>query len=165
MCILSLILGLSRALPFRTRVENVAFFPLLLPTFSVMPVDNLVASLSTLDLKNEESVTALGRDLDEFAKLLANSPQERYERRLSLTSLGPYCLFRVDAGRKKELWDGLYRLWQTLTRRCLEASQPDQSDITLLCSMARFTRNLVAGIPENQVAALSVLLPCCIVVS
>ncbi|KIM34276.1 hypothetical protein M408DRAFT_19203 [Serendipita vermifera MAFF 305830] len=99
----------------------------------------LVASLSTLDFQNEETVATLIRELDDAAKLLAKDPGER-----------------VNIGKGKELWDGLYRLWPRVAQRCLEASQPGQLDVELLCSTARFTRNLVAGTPTNQAAAFRV---------
>jgi hypothetical protein len=78
---------------------------------------------------------------------------------IKLTTGIHYCAYetiRINVGAQEGLWEGLYRLWRTLTQRCLDAPHPAQHDLDVLSLTARFTRNLVAGVPENQVAALLV---------
>jgi hypothetical protein len=63
----------------------------------------------------------------------------------------------VDGKPSSTLWNQLEQTWATVADRCFEDQEPLQADISLLFSLARFTRNAVAGVPQNQVEALSVL--------
>jgi hypothetical protein len=130
-----------------------------------MSVHNLTASLSSLDFDNEESVVTLKYGLYHVAGALATSTEERrvvlsgrWEPiKLTIGLRTNVCnTTRISVGAQEGFWDGLYRLWRTLTQRCLDAPHPAQHDLDVLSLAARFTRNLVAGVPANQVAALSV---------
>ncbi|KAG6850778.1 hypothetical protein H0H93_008816 [Arthromyces matolae] len=70
---------------------------------------------------------------------------------------------RVALGSHASLWTDLRKLWRDLTRAQLTfwdvdddeigASNKDEDLRTVCGSLAKFTRNLVAGVPENQVKA------------
>ena len=72
---------------------------------------------------------------------------------------------RTDAGADPRLWADLRKLWRDLTRMQLSFWDNDDSDDeddegsgsghedslrAISTSLAKFTRNLVAGVPENQ---------------
>ncbi|KAF9074916.1 spinocerebellar ataxia type 10 protein domain-containing protein [Rhodocollybia butyracea] len=55
----------------------------------------------------------------------------------------------------QDIWEDIHNLWQDLANAQVTASASDDSasehSLRVLCvSLARFTRNLVAGVPENQ---------------
>ena len=52
------------------------------------------------------------------------------------------------------LWERLDFAWKTFTQRITKAKDVKDEDIETLLSVARFTRNLVAGVAENQEEAL-----------
>ncbi|KAG6891267.1 hypothetical protein C0995_008519 [Termitomyces sp. Mi166 len=71
---------------------------------------------------------------------------------------------RAALGTHASLWTDLRKLWRDLTRAQLtfwdvddeetnQLSNKDQDLRTVCGSLAKFTRNLVAGVPENQVRA------------
>jgi ataxin-10 len=66
-------------------------------------------------------------------------------------------------GEDSTLWVDLRRLWRDLARTQLtfwdgdddDTSLNHEKDMRVLCgSLAKFTRNLVAGVPQNQAKAL-----------
>lgn len=79
------------------------------------------------------------------------------------------CAHRQDAGADLKLWLDLRKLWRDLTRAQFSFWDNDDSDddaaggsgsggaprgLRELCAMlAKFTRNLVAGVPANQLRA------------
>ncbi|PPR03220.1 hypothetical protein CVT26_008068 [Gymnopilus dilepis] len=80
-------------------------------------------------------------------------------------SLAQSDVVRTDAGADPRLWADLRKLWRDLTRMQLSFWDNDDSDDednegsgsghedslrAISTSLAKFTRNLVAGVPENQ---------------
>lgn len=53
------------------------------------------------------------------------------------------------------LWQRLDLAWKTFTERVTKAEHLESGDIQTLLTLARFTRNLVAGVAENQVEAFN----------
>ncbi|KAF8909342.1 spinocerebellar ataxia type 10 protein domain-containing protein [Gymnopilus junonius] len=83
-------------------------------------------------------------------------------------SLAQSDVVRTDAGADPRLWADLRKLWRDLTRMQLSFWDNDDSDedddqhrgnqqqngLRAVCmSLAKFTRNLVAGVPDNQLRA------------
>lgn len=73
---------------------------------------------------------------------------------------------RRQAGEDLKLWTDLRKLWRDLARTQLsfwdnddssdeEREEEDENDLLrVVCTkLAKFTRNLVAGVPENQLRA------------
>ena len=72
--------------------------------------------------------------------------------------------YRRQAGEDLKLWIDLRKLWRDLARTQLSFWDNDDSDdeeednenysLRAVCAkLAKFTRNLVAGVPENQLKA------------
>lgn len=104
--------------------------------------------LSTYDINSELSTSPLISALDAVAHDLTRKLQKRTE-----------------LGSDPSLWPELRRLWKDLARAHLsfwDDSETDEAEDqskrqlhlrNLSISVARFTRNLVAGVPDNQVQA------------
>ncbi|KDR80569.1 hypothetical protein GALMADRAFT_135707 [Galerina marginata CBS 339.88] len=83
---------------------------------------------------------------------------------LTAQSLAQSDLIRTEAGADPRFWSDLRKLWRDLTRMQLSFWDIDDSDdedgdgendhessLRSVCmALAKFTRNLVAGVPENQ---------------
>ncbi|KAJ6624949.1 spinocerebellar ataxia type 10 protein domain-containing protein [Mycena sp. CBHHK59/15] len=105
---------------------------------------------ASLDVNSHASVTSLTTILEPITAKLAQSKRQR--QRL---------------GENDALWTDLRKLWRDLSRAHLTFWDNDDSDEddgevdkrrqhgfrTLCASLTRFTRNLVAGVPENQMRA------------
>ncbi|TFK39966.1 spinocerebellar ataxia type 10 protein domain-containing protein [Crucibulum laeve] len=102
---------------------------------------------SGFDIKGKRSITALANTLEHLAQELAQSGQ-----------------VRTVVGSEPAVWTDLRKLWRDLSRTQLTFWDGDdseneegvrhnnkQADLTTFCiALAKFTRNLVAGISENQ---------------
>ncbi|KAH7890707.1 spinocerebellar ataxia type 10 protein domain-containing protein [Phlebopus sp. FC_14] len=89
---------------------------------------------SFLNGKNgKESVPSLTRTLDTIANDLAKD--EGLRTRMGIDS--------------PSIWPSLRQLWKFLVEQ-VTAHEDDISTRTLVVSLCRFTRNLVAGVPQNQ---------------
>ncbi|KAF8631860.1 hypothetical protein AX15_002130 [Amanita polypyramis BW_CC] len=108
-------------------------------------LEHLRNACSAYDINSELSISSLTDTLNTVSGELAQSRQRR-----------------EDLGSSPALWSDLRKLWRDLASaqltfwEDLDGSQTeDQSDRqirlrTLCLSTARFTRNLVAGVPHNQ---------------
>ncbi|KAF8727186.1 hypothetical protein AX14_007502 [Amanita brunnescens Koide BX004] len=106
---------------------------------SVPPIALVMASF---DINSDAAVVSLTSVLDTTSGQLARSKQRREE-----------------LGLDPSLWSDLQKLWKGLVRTQLtfwDDSEGDEADVqqprlkNLCLSVARFTRNLVAGVPHNQ---------------
>ncbi|KAF5316523.1 hypothetical protein D9619_006383 [Psilocybe cf. subviscida] len=108
------------------------------------------------DIKNQRKVADLTRTLDATAQALV-----------------PSIAIRTEAGQILKLWPDLRKLWRDLARKQLsfwdnEDSDEEEQDtneyavkeeketdvLRAMCgALAKFTRNLVAGVPNNQLRA------------
>ncbi|KAJ7493437.1 spinocerebellar ataxia type 10 protein domain-containing protein [Mycena galericulata] len=106
---------------------------------------------ATFDVNSNASVTAVAAILEPITAKLAQS-KDRRER----------------LGENDALWTGLRKLWRDLSRAQLtfwdnddsedetggQAEKQKESGLRILSAgLARFTRNLVAGVPRNQMKA------------
>ena len=122
-----------------------------------------------LDLRDTASLSSLSSTLDAISTPLANDVDLRYDHSLPLH----FCVLtrplphRASFGSNPSIYPTLRKLWHDLTHVQLtfwadegdddedgEASPEDseqQRAVKGAClSLARFTRNLVAAVPENQ---------------
>ncbi|KAJ3571925.1 hypothetical protein NP233_g3434 [Leucocoprinus birnbaumii] len=101
---------------------------------------------SELDIKNPDSILSFSQALDKISPELARSDQAR-----------------VTLGLDATIWRPLDKVWKDLARGHSTFWEADESDdegdgkspkqfalATLCASVAKFTRNLVAGVPDNQ---------------
>lgn len=118
------------------------------------------------DMGKVSSLTAI---LDAGAQELQKEPARCVLDHLfsDESSTEPTSEFRKNLGADQALWVDLRKLWKDLARSKLtfwdndddeeeaEASLDQESRyVRSLCqAVAKFTRNLVAGVPENQVRA------------
>ncbi|KAJ7623465.1 spinocerebellar ataxia type 10 protein domain-containing protein [Roridomyces roridus] len=105
---------------------------------------------AALDINSYSSTKALVAVLEPITAQLARSKQEREQ-----------------LGQNDTLWTDLRKLWHDLSRSQLSFWDNDDSDdetdgaidkrnsglMLLAASLARFTRNLVADVPQNQLSA------------
>jgi len=64
-------------------------------------------------------------------------------------------ILRVQAGGRTQLWTDLRQVWEKTASASSQAQAQDDGSNTAVCeSLAKFTANLVAEIPENQVCGL-----------
>jgi len=103
---------------------------------------------TAFDISIGSSIASLVNALETIAKALAQDDQ-----------------LRVHIGFVPSLWIDLRKLWRDLTRTQLTFWDGDDSegeggeesknkDLRMMCaSLAKFTRNLVAGVPHNQTRA------------
>ncbi|KAF5362419.1 hypothetical protein D9756_002436 [Leucocoprinus leucothites] len=107
------------------------------------------AACRQLTIKDPESILSFSRVLDKISSELAKSDQAR-----------------IALGSDTAIWRPLEKVWKDLARAHftfweIDDSEGEESDetphqatlATLCASVARFTRNLVAGIPDNQSSA------------
>ncbi|KAG6890971.1 hypothetical protein C0992_011730 [Termitomyces sp. T32_za158] len=105
------------------------------------------SSFSKFDITSRASIIQFVTTLEHIAQALAQDKE-----------------VRVAVGAHTALWSDLRKLWRDLARVQLtfwdvEDEETDQSsnkdeDLRTVCgSLAKFTRNLVAGVPENQIRA------------
>ncbi|EKM81810.1 hypothetical protein AGABI1DRAFT_118880 [Agaricus bisporus var. burnettii JB137-S8] len=97
------------------------------------------------DIRNADSILALGRSIDTFSPDLAGSHQ-----------------LRISLGSDSTIWPLIRKFWKDLARAHStfwddtddgdsDCKSPRQLALASLCaSLAKFTRNLVAGVPDNQ---------------
>ena len=125
---------------------------------------------SNFDIKDKVKLRSLIATLEFAAQTLAHSEVVRYS--LKLFSYKRTCFHsdnRIEAGANPQLWSDLRRLWRDVTRTQFSFWENDDSDdedekseedgqgdfLRAMCSsLAKFTRNLVAGVPGNQSRAL-----------
>ncbi|KAF8967697.1 spinocerebellar ataxia type 10 protein domain-containing protein [Flammula alnicola] len=103
------------------------------------------------DIKDKRRIRSIIGTLDLTAQYLARSD-----------------IIRIEAGADLKLWTDLRKLWRDLTRTQLSFWENDDSDeedeeneeidsgggLRAMCTcLAKFTRNLVAGVPGNQLRA------------
>ena len=100
---------------------------------------------------------ALASTLEAIAKELAQNSDFRYVLNLIRSGARNYKDIRVHSYRQQlgagtQTWPDLCQLWKSITEA--QISSPDQGPRVICVSLAKFTRNLVAAVPENQVRAL-----------
>ncbi|KAG6817541.1 hypothetical protein H0H87_007509 [Tephrocybe sp. NHM501043] len=99
------------------------------------------------DIAVRASIVQLVTTLEQIAQVLAQDEESR-----------------ISLGADASLWTDLRKLWRDLTRAQLtfwdvdddeaEGASNKENDLRTVCgSLAKFTRNIVAGVPENQVRA------------
>ncbi|GLB41722.1 putative spinocerebellar ataxia type 10 protein domain containing protein [Lyophyllum shimeji] len=102
---------------------------------------------ANFDIGARASIVSLVTTLEQISQILAQNTEAR-----------------VNLGANASLWTDLRKLWRDLTRAQLtfwdvddeesEGSSNREKDLRTVCgSLAKFTRNLVAGVPDNQVRA------------
>ncbi|KAG6813819.1 hypothetical protein H0H92_006763 [Tricholoma furcatifolium] len=105
------------------------------------------SACANFDVASRASIVQLVATLEQLAQDLARDEE-----------------IRVALGSHLSLWTDLRKLWQDLSRAQLtfwdvddeenEGTSNKEHDLRTICgSLAKFTRNLVAGVPENQVKA------------
>ncbi|KAH0582940.1 Ataxin-10 [Termitomyces sp. J132] len=105
------------------------------------------SACTKFDITSSPSVIQLVTNLEHIAQALAQDEEAR-----------------VTLGADASLWSDLGKLWRDLTRAQLTfwdvddeetdlTSNKDEDLRTVCGSLAKFTRNLVAGVPENQARA------------
>ncbi|KAF9453597.1 hypothetical protein P691DRAFT_658323 [Macrolepiota fuliginosa MF-IS2] len=111
-----------------------------------------ITACSQFDIKSTGSITSLARTLDKLSPELAKRSQTR-----------------VTLGSDMAIWPSLRKLWKDLARAHSTFWDADDSDdeaddgktskqeaLTSLCAaLAKFTRNLVAGVPDSQFMAFT----------
>ena len=117
-----------------------------------------------LDFKDKNKTTALIKTLESTAQVLSQSELSRCVITAHCSAL-PSQINRHQAGEDLKLWVYLRKLWRDLARTQLsfwdnddssddEGGGDNENTLRTVCThLARFTRNLVAGVPENQLRA------------
>lgn len=112
-------------------------------------VESLTNIVSALD--GDGSFEGPTTNLDQISVSLARDVVHRCVR----TSLQQPASHTASALRNQigssqpSIWPALTAIW-----RALSVAEADEHTLAVLLSIARFTRNLTPGCPENQVAAL-----------
>jgi ataxin-10 len=123
---------------------------------------------SGLDFKDNQKLKALAEVLEGTSRDLAQSKQIRYVITENTVDQGFITTaIREYVGADPRLWPDLRKLWLSLARTQLTFWDNDDSDeedewrenqnddLRSVCTgLAKFTRNLVAGVPQNQSRAL-----------
>lgn len=102
-------------------------------------MSDALKTLGELKVDDLGSYWAVCNALDAESKLLARDEDHR----------------RFLGQQPTPLWQRLDLAWKTFTERVTKAEHLESGDIQTLLTLARFTRNLVAGVAENQVEAFN----------
>jgi len=109
------------------------------------------------DFQNIAKITTLADTLNFAAQALAQSQVIRSVNHRPCLPTSVQIVCREQAGQINDIWPALQRLWRELARALLSVSNDDDTESALSIltgSVAKFSRNLVAGVPSNQVKAL-----------
>ena len=127
-----------------------------------MVVDDatLQEACAQLDLADIASVSVLIHVLDDRSKALASDINVRFAFPPFSQRSAPDLSHRIRLGNAEpSIWPLLHQVWEDITSAHAAQTDDDirrQTELRRLCySVARFTRNLVAGVPYNQDRALS----------
>ncbi|KAL9713638.1 hypothetical protein Ac2012v2_003249 [Leucoagaricus gongylophorus] len=108
----------------------------------------LTTACNELVINYPDSILSFSRAIDKISPELAKSDQAR-----------------VTLGLDSTIWQPLDKVWKGLARAHStfweadedDGKSPRQSALVMLCAtMAKFTRNLVAGVPDNQSRAFHI---------
>jgi len=109
------------------------------------------------DFHNIAKITTFADTLNFAAQGLAQSQVIRSVQYRPCLPTSVQLVCREQAGQINEIWPALQRLWRELARALLSVSNDDNTESALgvlIGSVAKFSRNLVAGVPSNQLKAL-----------
>ncbi|KAG6330980.1 hypothetical protein ID866_8110 [Astraeus odoratus] len=115
----------------------------------------LCQSLPPLDGGSKELVLSISRELDDIAIDLAEDKELRCVR-ARVTAAASLTFRRATVGiDEPTIWPTLQHIWGIVSEKAV-SQEDDESTRIIITSICRFTRNLVAGVAENQRNALYV---------
>ena len=135
------------------------------PTQGSTAVTLFRQACTDFDFKDKHKIRTLTSVLESTAQVVAQSEPIRC---ISFLVLHTYLsqIYRRQAGEDLKLWIDMRKLWRDLARTQLsfwdnddssdeeEEENNENDSLRAVCTkLAKFTRNLVAGVPENQLRA------------